>query len=609
MLACSKPTPIAELVKVEDKGGVERQQGSGTWTVAQVGARYFIGDAARTGDQPAQLRVAGTALIVMQGNTTLRFSGTEGAAKISVEAGAIELSGAGSFGLDIGEVTLSRDGKVRITAQGNGHATIELTLGGGKVRAASGEAFDLTLNRPVDVGKDAVVPMDAGVPDAPVPVADAAIDAELAGAGDATIAVTGRRAEVQAPGTTGWRPLAPGMTSLAPGSAVRLGTATTAKLTAGGVALELAGGSRVRLDDHLAITLEVGAATAEAAVAASVAVPGGALALKETPGTSASARLDSGGRETRVAMLRGGGTLTGETGAELALSRGESATLTRAGAIRVVEAIPSYFDIRIPVGESLTIHDPKPPTAVQFQFDGKCREGGLIEVDRSNAFRTAKVSAGRDVANMLLTSDVVYRLRCTEAGVEGPPVAAGRISVRRDDGRRPLPKIQGVNDIDVDGRNYRISYQSAIPSVAVNVRNPGRNHVLHLASGGKEQTFSSSTPKILVPGAQLHEGQYTYWIDRDGVKQDKVSSLTIDFDQTAPQVYIESPINGQPWSGDIDVRGAVLPGWSAAVDAIAIPIDGQRRFAAKVGIPGGNALAIRLSHPQRGVHYYLRRQK
>jgi hypothetical protein len=93
------------------------------------------------------------------------------------------------------------------------------------------------------------------------------------------------------------------------------------------------------------------------------------------------------------------------------------------------------------------------------------------------------------------------------------------------------------------------------------------------------------------------------------VKQEKISTLAIDFDQTAPQVYIESPINGQLWTGDLDVRGAVLPGWSAAVEAITIPVDKQRRFSAKVGAPSGAALAIRLAHPQRGVHYYLRRQK
>ena len=54
-----------------------------------------------------------------------------------------------------------------------------------------------------------------------------------------------------------------------------------------------------------------------------------------------------------------------------------------------------------------------------------------------------------------------------------------------------------------------------------------------------------------MPGTQLREGTYTYWVDRDGVKQDKVSTLAIDFDQTAPQVYIESPAEAQAWPDDI----------------------------------------------------------
>ncbi|HEY6178216.1 MAG TPA: hypothetical protein VIX73_27355, partial [Kofleriaceae bacterium] len=300
----------------------------------------------------------------------------------------------------------------------------------------------------------------------------------------------------------------------------------------------------------------------------------------------------------------------GDPGTELAMSRGETAVLTRSGAIRVIEAIPSFFDLRVPAGETFTIHDPKPPAAVQFQFDGKCPDGGIIELDRDGRFRTSRVSSGHDFANLMITAgNWAYRLRCTSNASEGGAVASGRVSLVRDDGRRPLPRIQGVNDIEADGRIWRISYQSAIPSLSLRVRNPGTAHKLHLASSGKEQTFDSSTPLIAVPGTQLREGTYSYWIDRDGVKQDKVSTLIIDFDQTAPQVYIESPPNGLAWSGDIDVRGAVLPGWSAAVEEVAIPIDRQRRFAAKVGLPDGKALAIRLSHPQRGIHYYLRRPK
>jgi hypothetical protein len=54
----------------------------------------------------------------------------------------------------------------------------------------------------------------------------------------------------------------------------------------------------------------------------------------------------------------------------------------------------------------------------------------------------------------------------------------------------------------------------------------------------------------------------------------------------------------------------VLPGWTAKVEGVEIPVDSRRRFHATVAAPqGAQALAIRLSHPQRGIHFYLRRQK
>ena len=68
-------------------------------------------------------------------------------------------------------------------------------------------------------------------------------------------------------------------------------------------------------------------------------------------------------------------------------------------------------------GESLTIHDPKPPTAVQFQFNGKCPGGGVIEMDKDARFRTPKISAGREAANMLVQpGGWAYRLRCGDNG-------------------------------------------------------------------------------------------------------------------------------------------------------------------------------------------------
>ncbi|HEX7835856.1 MAG TPA: hypothetical protein VF469_00255, partial [Kofleriaceae bacterium] len=239
--ACRQGTnAIAELTAAT--GPVQREEGEGPWQPAKLGTRYFLHDAARTGDGTATLEVggAGGAKILMKDHTVLRFGGTPGQGKISVEDGAIDLSGTGSYALDIGDVKLAEHGTVRITSKGNGRSSVELTIGQGQV-AANGETFVLSLGKSVDVGSGAPAPADAGVRDAPVPAIDAAVPdaAEAAAAADATanatadatadatIEVTGRRAELLAPGETAWKPLPAGAGPLARGSGLRLGPGTT----------------------------------------------------------------------------------------------------------------------------------------------------------------------------------------------------------------------------------------------------------------------------------------------------------------------------------------------------------------------------------------------
>jgi hypothetical protein len=285
--------------------------------------------------------------------------------------------------------------------------------------------------------------------------------------------------------------------------------------------------------------------------------------------------------------------------------------MQKAGAIHQTAKIPDYYDLKVTIGgdaATFTVHDPKGSTALQFAFNGKCNGGGTIEMDNDPRFRTARISGGKDSANIIAEVGAwSYRLVCAGGGAGG----SGRIIVRKDSGTRPLPKDPPVNPIDADGRTYRIGYQSLIPNVKIKVPGTGTKFKLHLATGGAEETFESDKPTFTIDGKKLKEASYTYWVDRDGVKQDKASTLIIQFDQTAPQVYIESPQNGKPWPAEVDVKGAVLPGWTAKVDVVEIPIDkNTRRFSAKVPPPtDAQALAIRLSHPQRGVHYYLRRGK
>lgn len=614
LAACGgkKGNAIAELKKAD--GPIERQQGEGAWAGVKVGQLYYIGDAARTADAPAELQITGGgALITMQPHTVLRFGGKGSSGKIAVELGAIDLSGDGLVGLDIGDVRL-KSGRVRVTAKGTG-ATLSLEMGDATVSNLKGETFDMVVGSVVDLGMDEVtvtnVP-DAAVVDAAV---DAPIDAPPAAPDVATLVAEGKKVEMLLPGEKKWTAVEPGQVIVTPGSRVRVGKGSSAKITAKGTTLDMAGGSSMTLGPELGFSLDAGPAhgLVDAGGKSSIALPGGAIELRGGQQAGADARLDVSPRDTKVAMARGSAELAGSTGGKLDMNRGESATLAKNGTIRVIEAIPSYYDFQVAAGESATIHDPRGNTAVQFQFGGKCKDGGFIEMDQNARFQTAKVSAGKDSANLMAgVGQWAYRLRCSSGGGDSAPVASGRVRIMRDDGGRPLPKQAATVPIDADGRTWRISYQSVIPLVQVSTKGTGTAFTLHIATGGKEQVFEGKGPHVSVPGSKLDEGTYTYYLERDGVKDTKVSTLIIDFDNTAPQVYIQSPppISNKPWEAQVRVRGALMPGWTAASSGIEIPVDKQRRFNGTVDKPTGTTtLAIRLAHPQRGVHYYLRRGK
>ena len=617
-----KPAAIAELSKAE--GPVERQEGQGPWAVAPIGTKYLIGDAARTADGRAELKLAaGTAIIKMDKYTVLRFGGgKDGAAKIGVELGAIELqqqaTGASKYGLDIGDVNLGANGTIRITARGAGKSGIELLGGTAQAISLTGETLELTVGQELDLdmlkGSKVEKVVDAGVDAAPVSDAGPS-DAGMV-ADEGTFTITGKKAELLKAGSTKWEPLPAGGGKLdeIKGAKIRLGAGTTAKMTANNLTLAMAGGSRSQIADDLKFTLELGVGTASVPEnrEGSVKVPNGSVDLKGTATSGAEARLDvAKNGDAKVSVLKGIAKLIGPGNAGLDMRVGESATVTKA-MIRQTAKIPDYYDMKVSVGggeSNFTIHDPKGATALQFAFGGKCGGGGgTIELDNDPSFRTARISAGKDAANIIAEAGAwSYRLVCNNGSRGG----GGRVIVRRDAGTRPLPKDPPTNFIDADGRTYRISYQSVVPKIKVKVPGGGSQFKLHLATGGQDETFDSSKPEFTLDPKKLKEATYTYWVERDGVKQDKVSTLVIDFDQTAPQVYIEAPANGKTFGADVDVRGAVLPGWTAKVDVVDIPIDkGTRRFNAKVAAPvGAQALAIRLSHPQRGVHYYLRRGK
>ncbi|HEY4178582.1 MAG TPA: hypothetical protein VGM90_17160 [Kofleriaceae bacterium] len=606
-----KDHAVASLTKTD--GPVDRQAGlTGPWSGAKVGTSYYLTDAARTASGAAELTLTGgRAKIAMQPHTKLRFGGTTANSKIALEDGVIDLSGDGLYGTEFGDVKL-KNGTVRVTAKNGKAETIVLTVGDAEVVNSKGQSTDLTIDgvRDVDDFEVTVANVaDAGVEDA---AADAAVDAAVVVApNEAVYIINGKKAEQLLPGETKWVPI-DGSGTLTKGAKVRLGAGTTAKITAAGTSLDMKGGSRMMLDPNLLMTLEAGDATLSAApnTEGKLGLPGGdpngAVVLGANP-TGGEANIDVNARETKVSLRKGTGHLKGSAGGEMDLTAGESATLAKTGTIRQTVVIPKYYDMRISAGESATIHDYSGKTAVQFAFGEKCSGGnGFVELDSDNRFQTAAISPGKDQANMLVQAGSwAYRIRCSS---NENTVASGRIAVMRDAGTKKLLPPLNI-PIDPDGRSYRLDYQSSIPDVTVNTKGTGTNFKIHIATGGKEQVFEGKGGKVRIPGKSLDEGVYTYYQERDGVKDSKISTLTIGFDNTAPQASIERPVQGKAWDAQVDIRGSVLVGWSASVDAVPLPINPKdRRFTGKVDKPtSSQAIAIKLSHPQRGVHYYIRR--
>ena len=546
--------------------------------------------------------------------------------QLTVELGSIELAGSGAYQLDIGEISVERNGGVRISAGDDG-SRVQLLVGRASIRTSGGQvqalqegaALELSDLQIRGLGVDAGRPPDRPGPDAAVPDAGGAggagADALVA---TVAVAVTGKGAEVRPTAAADgkedsarWRALGAGTTALEPGSTVRVRSGGALTLDNGKITLEVASGGVVAIGPDRSLSLSAGAGAARSAPGATgdVGLPGGKVTL--SPHRSGSrTELTVGRRDTRVRATGGALALTGRD-ATLPLRRGESASLTSGGALRTLVAVPQRHELGVTAGDSATVHDVRGAAAIQFRFGERCPGDGVIELDASASFRAPQVSAGEGAANLMVTAGAYhYRLRCESEAGDGKAVASGRIAVVRDSGRRPLAAAPPPFQLAVDGRTYRVGYQGAIPAMSVQWKGAtGGGQVLHLAQGGKDQTFPASGASATIPGARLREGTYTLWFEKDG-QRSKVSTLIIDFDNTAPAVYIDEPDDGEAWAGaTVAVKGAVLPEWTVSVDGVTLPLDRQRRFSASVPVPASGALAITLRHPQRGTHYYLRRRR
>jgi hypothetical protein len=208
---------------------------------------------------------------------------------------------------------------------------------------------------------------------------------------------------------------------------------------------------------------------------------------------------------------------------------------------------------------------------------------------------------------------MAYRVRCiTNDQIEETPAAKGTIRVIPDRGMAPIPKRAPKNTVDADGRRYTVLYQNLLPQLTFRWRDPPTPDVVLKISGGKQEVaIPAPQAQIVLESGRLPEGRYQYWFEAVGDARIRSprTTLVIDFDNAAPTASLNQP-PASGWTAiPIPVAGVALEGWSVTVGGLPLSSDARLRFSGDVSPTGDEkAIAIRLVHPSRGVHYYLRRR-
>lgn len=606
--SCQRSPALATLR--ERAGIVERDYGDKprAWQAADVGTEFRLGDGVQTlTDSRAALDLDDGARLALQESTLIRFSSAppkERAVAFDVELGTAELStelalslgmASGLVALEPGtRVTLSRgDGALRFVVQ-VGQAVlgdVTLDVGDAVLIDAAGKA------RPVEPAPETQLAASRLAPSEPAPAPEAA----PAGA-DVTAVVRGQGASIRKEGRR--QPLRQGSTQLAPGTELELQHNTEVELERGnqGATLSQKGRYVVAPRPDVLVKAASGSLSAGSSERVRVEVPGGVIVVAPRGQVKVQIRAKGAARiavESREAVLetpRGNETL----------STGEQASLEADGRIRVEGRSLDYADLELQTGESVVIHDPSPPTAVRFVFGEACPETGILQLQgASQSFAVGTAS----VALPMRAGSYRYELRCESS--RSKVVRHGRVSVLKDGGTRAMAVHPPSTVLQADGRNYTVLYQNRLPQITLTWPSPPEGGGIQLIHelAGKSETLELGGPSHTFPSGRLDEGKHLFHFIGGG-KISRQTSLSILFDNAAPTASLNTPASVKARSGDtLTVSGTALPGWDVQIEGQSAKRDAQGRFSQATVMPAERrAVVIRISHPERGTHVYLRRR-
>jgi hypothetical protein len=546
---------------------------------------------------------------------------------VSLETGTAEIE-MGSEGLEFetrfGTARIDPGAHVRLSSDGT-QTRFDVIVGSAVVDAQDASSSPLHAGQSLDLG--ARPPVDAGPP----PTPDAAAAPADAGADDVddptaiVLDIHAPGVRRSAPHSSALVPVEMGATRLDPGSRVVVPAGAKIVVRRGAERATVAGAADLVVGGATGALLQ--ARAGRLAVDATPAlvrfdVPGGTITVRGTPAAPASADVVIDGRDTNV-FARGGTTeLRGHKGTTTLAGR-ESAWIEDSGTVQksIVTNEPPLFTM--PAGETATIHSLRVPTPVLVRVDGGCGAGGYVEVARGGRFLPVGLAdaaegggqgdaTARSVVLSLGEGGHAYRVKCPDEPSGGAGGTTGTLRIVRDSGAQRLPRTPGKNQIPADGRRYSVLYQNLLPEITLAWPDApnGESLTLKVRQKDRVEEIPLGTPSYSFPSGKLGDGTYGFWfeVQRDPRLRSLETTVRIAFDNAAPAAEIHEPEDGfTPQDGKVVVSGVAVEGVTVSVGDTPIPLDAQFRFRGDVPVaPGSRSIAIRIAHPTRGVHYYLR---
>lgn len=581
-------------------GGVTRDHAEQllAWQPAHDGESLTLGDGARTDARStAELAFITGATLALEPNTVVRLLPDEAGGHetaLDVETGEAILRVAGGAMIlrtHFGLATIAPESEVRLSRNGDALG-FRVALGNLTFRDRQDAPVDLRSGDSVRIGIGMAV-LELTRAEQPPPAAP----------GIALEVLRGTAQVSEADGSLGGT-LEQGTHMVTPGTLLRLpqGAEVIVRRGAERVSLRGAGEFVVGVENALAEGHR-GAMSLEALdVDVVVKVPGGTIIARGGAGGSA-ADVNIGPEQGKLVVARGR-VSTDLLGNARDLTAGQEQSWQHAADPHAVKPGPSYRNMETKAGGSLVVHAPELPVAVGFEFASKCRGQGLLDVVGGR-----QQARGRGSANLLFEAGTRgYTLRClSESGTPSKIVARGTVQVLADSGTRKLPPRAPTSNVDADGRTYQIYYQNQLPDVIVHWPNAPSTPPYQLEIDG-QAPLTLEQPEHSFRSGALRDGSHALVFSAKG-RRSRTTTVEVRFDNAAPKAALSAPADRSFHAGDrVSIEGVALPTWKVSVEGGTISMSPGERFSGEVLTSKERPdVAVRLSHPRLGTHYYLRR--